>query len=79
MKEIAPYKNKLSSPVPSFKSIYQWSDEFLAEAVRKYSIIYDKKKKGHKDKMMVENAWKKVAEEVGLESSEIAKRLRYFF
>ena len=51
------------------------SDEFLAEAVRKYPIIYDKKKKGHKDKMMVENAWQKVAEEVGLESSEIAKRL----
>ena len=51
------------------------SDELLVEAVRKYPVIYDKKKKGHKDKMMIENAWKKVVEEVGSESSEITKRL----
>ena len=28
-------------------------DEGLSEAIRKYHVIYDKGKKGHKDKLMV--------------------------
>ena len=51
------------------------SEEILAETIRKYPVIYDKNKKLHKDKMVVENAWKKVVEEVGVESVDTAKRL----
>ena len=32
------------------------SDEQLAESIRKYAIIYDKGRSGHKDKLAVENA-----------------------
>ena len=51
------------------------SDEILAEAVRKYPVIYDKGKKGHKDKTMVLNAWKCVVNECNLEDVPTAQRL----
>lgn len=50
-------------------------DEILAEAVRKYPVIYDKGKKGHKDRTMVLNAWKAVVQEAGLEDVATAQRL----
>ena len=43
------------------------SDEKLAEAIRKYPVIYDKREKGHKDKILGPNAWAKVVEGCGLE------------
>ena len=49
-------------------------DEELSEAIRKYPVIYDKGEKGHKDKLKVANAWKKVIEELGLEDVDIAQR-----
>ena len=51
------------------------ADETLTEAIRKYPVIYDKGRKGHKDKNMVENAWEKVIEECELEDVACAKRL----
>ena len=51
------------------------SDEMLSEAIRKYPVIYDKGKKGHKNKNMVDNAWKKVIEECGIEDVASAQRL----
>ena len=51
------------------------SDEMLSEAIRKYPVIYDKGKKGHKNKNMVDNAWRKVIEECGIEDVASAQRL----
>ena len=45
-------------------------DEKLSIAVERYPVIYDKKNKDFKDKLIVENAWKEVISEVGLESVE---------
>ena len=39
-------------------------DEVLSEAVREFPCIYDKSHKGHKDKVVAANAWKKVMEKV---------------
>ncbi|XP_065068514.1 uncharacterized protein LOC135693858 [Rhopilema esculentum] len=50
-------------------------DEQLAEAVRQYPCLYDKRKKDYKDKNVVANAWRKVAEATGMESGEEAKKL----
>ena len=51
------------------------SDEQLAESVRKYAIIYDKGRSGHKDKLAVENAWHCVAKECKISEVKVAKRL----
>ena len=50
-------------------------DEKLSIAVERYPVIYDKKNKDFKDKLIVENAWKEVISEVGLESVERGKKL----
>ena len=50
-------------------------DEILAEAIRKYPVIYDKGRKGHKDKNMVANAWANVVKECDLEDVASAQRL----
>ena len=36
-------------------------DEMLSEAVREYPALYDKSKKGHHDKRLVQNCWAKYA------------------
>ena len=36
-------------------------DELLAEAVRKYPALYDKRLKDYKDRNVCRNAWEKVA------------------
>ena len=36
-------------------------DELLAENVRLYPVLYDKSKKGFKERDVVQNAWAKVA------------------
>ena len=38
--------------------------EELAEAVREYPCLYDKAKKEYKDKIVAENAWKEVADQL---------------
>ena len=38
-------------------------NEKLAEVVRKYPCLYDKSRKEYKDKTVVENAWKEVADQ----------------
>ena len=38
--------------------------EQLAEAVRTYPCLYDKKKKEYKDKNVCENVWRKVIEKL---------------
>ena len=38
--------------------------EELAESVRKYPCLYDKSKKEYKDRNVVSNAWRKVAEDL---------------
>ena len=39
-------------------------NEELAEVVRKYPCLYDKSRKEYKDKTVVENAWKEVADQL---------------
>ena len=39
-------------------------NEELAEAVRKYPCLYDKSKKENRDKIVTENAWKGVADQL---------------
>ena len=39
-------------------------NEELAEVVRKYPCLYDKSRKEYKDKTVVENAWKEVANQL---------------
>ena len=50
------------------------SEEIFTEVVRKYPVIYAKTSKGHRDKRMVENAWKEVIEECQIKSIEEAKK-----
>ena len=50
-------------------------DEELSEAVRQYTCLYDKSRKGHHDKNMVKNCWREIAEKVGIEDGEEAERL----
>ena len=50
-------------------------DEKLSIAVERFPVIYDKKNKDFKDKLIVENAWKEVISEVGLESIERGKKM----
>ena len=42
-------------------------DENLAEEVRKYPCLYNKSSKDHKSKTAVENAWKQIESDLGLE------------
>ena len=49
-------------------------EEIFTEVVRRYPAIYAKSSKGHRDKRMVENAWKEVVDECKLESVEEAKK-----
>ena len=39
-------------------------DEILAEAVRRFPVLYNKSLKEFKNNQMKDNAWKKVAEQV---------------
>ena len=39
-------------------------NEELAEAVQKYPCLYDKSRKEYKDKTVVENSWKEVADQL---------------
>lgn len=39
-------------------------NEELAEVVKQYPCLYNKAKKEYKDKAVVENSWKKVAEKL---------------
>ena len=50
-------------------------DETLSEAVRDFPVIYDKSRSGHKDRLVVQNAWKQVSQRCGLEDNNTAKRL----
>ena len=34
------------------------TDEVLSEDVREFPVIYDKSKSGHKDRLIISNAWK---------------------
>ena len=43
-------------------------DERIAEAVRKYPVLYDKSCKDFKDKNKKRIAWSEVAKETGLKS-----------
>lgn len=42
-------------------------DENLAEEVRKYPCLYNKSSKDYKSKTAVENAWKQIESDLGLE------------
>ena len=39
-------------------------NEELAEVIRKYPCLYDKSKKEYKDKNVMENTWKEVADQL---------------
>lgn len=39
-------------------------NELLSETVRKYACLYDKSRKEYKDKIVVTNAWKEVADQL---------------
>ena len=39
-------------------------NEELAEVIRKYPCLHDKSKKEYKDKTVVENGWKEVADQL---------------
>ena len=45
-------------------------DEKLSELVRRFPCFYDKTKKDYKDKNVVANAWKTVANELEIENGE---------
>ena len=42
-------------------------EEELAEAVRKFPCLYDKRVLSYKDKRVKANAWKKIEEKLGME------------
>ena len=42
----------------------------LAEAVRKYPCLFEKSKKEYKDKIVTENAWKEVADQLEFISND---------
>lgn len=46
-------------------------DEYLAEAVRNFSCLYDKSCKEYREKDRVANAWKNVEEELGCEEGKV--------
>lgn len=43
------------------------SDEFLSETIRRFPVLYHKNAKGHRDKLIVRNAWEEVVKTCGLE------------
>ena len=45
-------------------------DEILAEEVKKYPCLYDKRIKDYKDKIVNTNSWTKVAESINLLNAE---------
>ena len=51
--------------------------EELAEAVREYPCLYDKTKNEYKDKIVTENAWKEVADQLIFVENGKLKKLRH--
>ena len=45
-------------------------DETLADAVRKYKVLYDKSMPEYKEKLTKSNAWRKVDKSLGLEEGK---------
>ena len=59
--------------MPKAKRSYSLrEEEELIEAFRKYPVIYDKTVSGHKDQVVVENAWKAITDQL-----EFLKNGRY--
>ena len=52
-------------------------EEILGEKVKEYPALYDKTAKGYKEKDVVENAWRKVAE--SLDFAENGRLLELLF
>ena len=50
-------------------------DEKLSEAVKQYPVLYKKSNKNYKDKNIVLNAWKAVAEQCDMENPDDAKKM----
>ena len=50
------------------------TDEVLSEDVQEFPVIYDKSKSGHKDRLIISNAWK---EEGGSIHCAIFSRKKY--
>ena len=59
----------------STQDVNMSADEKLAEATRKFPVIYDKTKSRHREKTMVENVWKCVIWECLIADVKTAKRL----
>ena len=53
-------------------------DERLSDSVRKYPILYDKSLKDFKDKHKKNNAWSKVAKELGVSSGKLIRHTASF-
>lgn len=51
------------------------SDEELSETIRRFPVLFDKNAKGHRDKLIVKNAWEEVVKSCDLESIKEAQRL----
>ena len=49
------------------------TDEVLSEAVREFPVIYDKSKSGHKDRLIISNAWQEVAKKCDLKDEKVIK------
>ena len=47
----------------------------LSEVVKQYPVLYKKSNKNHKDKNIVLNAWKAVAQQCNIENPDDAKKM----
>ena len=58
------------------KGLLLFEEEKLSETVRNFSVLYDKSKKGFKERDAVENAWTEAARSLDfIENWDVAKNL----